>query len=165
MNWADWSILGILALSSLISLKRGFVKEALSMLNWVLAFFVAVTFRDQLSVLLAEQIATPSVRDIVAFGVLFAMTLIVGAMVNYLIGEMVRMTGLSGTDRLFGTLFGLVRGLVVVMAILLLVPPIIPIDQDSWWQESALIPQFLEFDDWARQTARQLTSMVLSFFQ
>lgn len=165
MNWADWAILAILAISSLISLKRGFVKEALSMLNWVLAFVVAVTFRDQLSALLAEQITTPSVRDMVAFGILFALTLIVGAMVNYLLSEMVRMTGLSGTDRLFGTLFGLVRGLIVVMAILLLVPSIIPIDEDSWWLESALIPQFLQFDDWARQTARQLTTLVLNFFQ
>ncbi|WP_185236232.1 CvpA family protein [Teredinibacter franksiae] len=160
MNWADWVILAILVVSSLISLKRGFVKEALSMANWVLAFIVAMTFGDQLSSLLVNQIDTPSVRDMVAFGLLFAATLIVGAMVNYLIGELVRMTGLSGTDRLFGMIFGLVRGFIVVMAILLLVPGLIPIDQDGWWRQSLLIPHLMEFEDWCRTLAKEFTSAV-----
>lgn len=150
MNWADWVILIILLVSSLISLKRGFVKEALSMANWVLAFFIAMTFRDHLSFLLQAKIATPSVRDMVAFGILFAATLVVGAMVNYLIGEVVRMTGLSGTDRVFGMVFGLVRGFIVVMALLLFLPALIPVNQDSWWRESLFIPQLLEFEDWCR---------------
>lgn len=164
MNWADWAILAILLLSCLISLKRGFVKEALSMVNWVLAFFVAMTFRGPLAALLEAQIAIPSVREMVAFGTLFAATLIVGAMVNHLIGELVRMTGLSGTDRLFGTVFGLVRGFIVVMALLLLLPVVIPIDQDAWWQESALIPQFLRFEGWARSTASELAGFSISLF-
>jgi len=160
MNWADWVILAILVVSSLISLKRGFVKEALSMANWVLAFIVAMTFGEQLSSLLVNQITTPSVRDMVAFALLFAATLIVGAMVNYLLSEVVRMTGLSGTDRLFGMIFGLVRGFVVVMAILLIVPGIVPIDQDPWWKESLLIPHLMGFEDWCRALAREFTSAV-----
>lgn len=164
MNWADWAILGILIISSLISLKRGFVKEALSMANWILAFFVAMTFRDALSGLLETQIATPSLRDMVAFAVLFAATLIVGAMVNYLIGEVVRMTGLSGTDRLFGMIFGFVRGFIVVMAILLLVPGLVAIDQDLWWRESLLIPHLLEFEDWCRVAAKEFVRLVTGLF-
>lgn len=164
MNWADWTILAILLISCLISLKRGFVKEALSMVNWVLAFIIAMTFRDQLASLLESQIATPSVREMVAFGILFAATLVVGALVNHLVGELIRMTGLSGTDRLFGMVFGLVRGLVVVMALLLLVPMILPVDQDNWWQESVLIPQFLQFEGWARDTARELTRFTVNLF-
>ncbi len=164
MNWADWAILGILIISSLISLKRGFVKEALSMANWVLAFFVAMTFRDALSALLESQIATPSLRDMVAFALLFAATLIVGAMVNYLIGEVVRMTGLSGTDRLFGMIFGFIRGFIVVMAILLLVPGLVAIDKDLWWQESMLIPHLLEFEDWCRLAAREFISFITGLF-
>lgn len=164
MNWADWTILAILLISCLISLKRGFVKEALSMVNWVLAFIIAMTFRDQLATLLESQIATPSVREMVAFGILFAATLVVGAMVNHLVGELIRMTGLSGTDRLFGMIFGLVRGLVVVMALLLLVPMVLPVDQDAWWQESALIPQFLRFEGWARETAGELTRFTVNLF-
>jgi len=158
MNWADWAILAILVVSSLISLKRGFVREALSMVNWVLAFIIAMTFGEQLSTLLTDQISTPSVRDMVAFALLFASTLIVGALVSYLIGELVRITGLSGTDRLFGMIFGLVRGFIVVMAILLIVPGIIPIDQDAWWSESKMIPHLLEFEDWCRALAREFAS-------
>lgn len=164
MNWADWVIVAILLVSSLISLKRGFVKEALSMANWVLAFFIAVTFRDQLSSLLANQIAVPSIRDMTAFALLFAMTLIVGAMVNYLIGELIRMTGLSGTDRLFGMIFGMVRGFIVVMAILLIVPSVVPIHEDPWWQESILIPHFLQMEDWCMAVVKEITEFFSSLF-
>ena len=151
MNWADWTILAVIVVSSLISLKRGFVKEALSLANWLLAFFIAMTFRDPLSSLLVEHIATPSLRDMTAFGILFALTLIVGAMVNYLIGELVRMTGLSGTDRTFGMAFGLFRGFIIVMAVLILLPAVVPVNEDTWWKESLLIPQLLSFEDLCRE--------------
>jgi len=75
MNWADWVILAILVVSSLISLKRGFVREALSLANWVVAFFVAMAFRDVLATLISPYISTPSIRDMVAFATLFAATL------------------------------------------------------------------------------------------
>ena len=165
MNWADYAILAILAISSLISLKRGFIKEALSMANWVLAFIIAVTFRDALSSLLVEQIATPSVREMVAFAILFAATLIVGAMVNHLIGELVRMTGLSGTDRFLGVLFGFIRGFIVVMAVLILVPSVVPIDKDPWWQESILIPQLLSFESWVTLITSEVIGLITGFFK
>lgn len=164
MNWADWAIVAILMVSTLISLKRGFVKEALSLLIWVAAFVVAMLFRGQLAILLADSIPTPSVREVVSFGILFASTLIVGAMVNYLIGELVKMTGLSGTDRLFGMVFGLARGSLIVLAILILLPGIIPVDQDPWWRESTLIPHFLMMDEWARKTSSDLWAFITSFF-
>ncbi len=161
MNWADWAILAILTVSALISIKRGFVKEALSLAVWVLAFIVALTFGERLALVMEGLISTPSVREIVAFVALFAATLVVGAMVNHLVGEVVRLTGLSGTDRLFGMVFGLARGLVLVMALLILVPMVIPVREDAWWQESALVPHFLTFEDWARATGQQ----IVSYFQ
>lgn len=164
MNWADWTIVGIVAVSCLIGLKRGFVKEALSLACWVAAFLVAVTFRGALSALLVEAISTPSVREIAAFAILFIATLIVGALVNYLIGELVRITGLSGTDRLFGMVFGAARGAIVVMAILMFVPAVVPIDQDPWWQQSNLIPSFLTMEGWARQASQQFIDFAVSFF-
>ena len=160
MNWADLAILGILLVSSLISIKRGFVKEALSLAIWASAFIIAMLFRGSLASLLVDVIASPSVREMVAFGILFAATLVVGAMTNYLIGEVVRMTGLSGTDRLFGMLFGLLRGFIIVMAILLLVPPLVPIDQEGFWRESLLIPHFMTLEGWCRDAA----SAVIGFF-
>ncbi len=165
MNWADWIIVGILSLSCLISLIRGFVKEALSLANWVAASIVAVVFDEKLAELLVNVIATPSLRNIAAFAILFVATLIVGAMVIYLISELVKRTGLSGTDRLLGVIFGLARGAIIVLVILIFLPMIVPVNEDDWWQSSELIPHFLEFEGWARETTELVTQWLLSFFE
>ncbi len=164
MNWADWTILAILAVSSLISIKRGFVKEALSVACWALAFVIAAVFSNPLAGLLENSISTPSLRNLSAFAILFVATLVVGAMVNYLIGELIKMTGLSGTDRLFGMIFGLARGVIVVMAILIFLPGLLPVESDAWWQSSLLIPNFLAFEDWARSAASSVGSAVYNLF-
>lgn len=164
MNWADWTIIGILSLSCLISVIRGFVKEALSLAVWVAAFIIAMVFDDQLALLLTNLIATPSLRSIAAFAILFVTTLIVGAMTNYLISELVKRTGLSGTDRMLGIIFGLARGALIVLAILIFLPSIVPVNEDDWWTSSHLIPHFLEFEGWARETTSLVTDWLLSFF-
>lgn len=161
MNWADWSIVTIIAISSLISIKRGFVKEAISLAIWGLAFFVAVAFHERLAALLHDTITSVSLRYILSFTALFAATLVVGSMVNYLLGELVKMTGLSGTDRLFGMAFGLARGVIVVMALLILAPMAFPVDQDTWWQQSLLIPQFLLIEQWCKD----LFALLLDLFR
>lgn len=96
------AILAIIAISSLISLKRGFVKEALSLLTWIIAGAVAWMFGGSLSQYLEAYIQTPSARVIAGCAILFVATLLVGAMINFLIGELIRVTGLSGTDRFLG---------------------------------------------------------------
>jgi len=151
MNIADWLIVFIVSLSCVISLWRGFVKEALSLLVWAAAFFVAMTFGDSMNALLSNSISTPSLRQMAAFGLLFILTLIVGSLVNNLVAALVKMTGLSGTDRLLGTVFGAVRGVILVVAALILLPPLLHIDQDNWWKESSLIPKFLILETWARE--------------
>lgn len=147
MAIADWVVIGIVLVSSLVSIKRGFVKEALSLATWIAALIIGRLFAGQLSTLLVDYIDTPSIRLGVAFAVLFAATLIVGAMVNHLMGEFVKMTGLSGTDRVFGMVFGVARGAVIVLVLVMILHPT-PIAQDPWWQESLLIPQFLEIVEW-----------------
>ena len=164
MNWADWVILAILVVSSLISLKRGFVKEALSMANWVFAFFVAMTFRSALAELLVKHVETPSLRELAAFAILFVFALVVGAMVNFLVSEVVKATGLAGTDRFLGMVFGLIRGFILVMAILLLVPAVVAIDEDPWWKESLFIPHMLEFKDLIQFGAQAFTDFMGRLF-
>ncbi len=152
MNWADWAIVAIIGCSSLISIKRGFVKEAISLAIWALSFFVAVAFHERLAVLIQETVETASLRYMLSFAALFAATFVVGSMVKYLVGELVKMTGLSGTDRLFGMAFGLARGVIVVMLVLIFVPMLFPVNQDQWWQQSLLIPQFLPIEQWCKDT-------------
>lgn len=164
MNWADWVIVLIFVVSCLISIKRGFVKEAISLLIWALAFFVAVSFHEPLAELLSGLISSPSARQMLAYGTLFAATLVVGSMVNYLVGELVHMTGLSGTDRLFGMVFGMARALIVVMALLILTPMIVPVDQESWWRDSLLIPQFSLMEQWCKDSFSQIMGLLGHLF-
>lgn len=156
LGWIDWAIIAIIAVSALISLARGFVKEALSLLTWVVAGLVAWLFGGALAGHLAPFIETPSIRVIVACSILFIMTLLLGGLINYLIGQLVRVTGLSGTDRFLGMIFGAARGvLLIVVAVGLL--SLAPVEGDVWWRQSELIPHFLLVADWSK-------NMILGFF-
>lgn len=164
MNWADWAIVAIFSLSCLIGMIRGFVREALSLVIWVAAVLVAKIFGSQFEYLLANQIETPSVRLMTAYAVLFVATLLLGAMVSYLIGALVRATGLSGTDRLLGMVFGAARAFIVVMALLILLPGFLPVDQDAWWNQSILIPHFLTCEEWVISVYDQISEWLLALF-
>lgn len=157
-NWADWAILAILGMSALISLIRGFVKEALSLTSWAVAFVVTMTFHANMVALLENLIEKEYVREIAAYVVLFAGTLAIGSLIIYLLGELVKRTGLSGTDRLLGMIFGVARGVIVVVALLVILPSMLTgIDKDEWWQESQLIPHFLVMSEWSQQTFGELS--------
>jgi len=157
----DWAIIAIVAISALISLKRGFVKEALSLLTWIIAGVVAWMFGGSLAQYLVNYIETPSARVIAGCTILFVATLLVGAMVNFLIGELIRVTGLSGTDRFLGMVFGAARGgLLVVVAVGLL--SLGPVQQDQWWQQSRLLPQFVMVADWSKNLILGMSSKWLA---
>jgi membrane protein required for colicin V production len=149
MAWIDIAIVALIILSAVLSLFRGFVKEALALASWLVALWVAMIFYTDLAAVLEPWLGEPSIRNIAAFTILFICVLLLGALVNYLISKLVIRTGLAGTDRLLGTLFGLVRG-VVIVAILVLFAGLTPMPQDSWWQDSQLIGYFEELALWMR---------------
>lgn len=150
-NWADWTIVAIVAVSCAFSLLRGFVKEALSLAAWVLATFVAVAFHERLAAVFSRWIETPSLQLILAFAALFVATLLIGAILNKLLATLIEASGLGGVDRLLGTVFGLARGLLVVLALVIWLPMALPVKSDSWWTGSALIPHFESSEGFARQ--------------
>ena len=162
MTIIDWVILGIIGVSGLISLVRGFVKEALSLVSWLVAFLVARYFSGNLATLLEDSIATNSVRWMVALGILFVATLVVLAMVNFLGAQLVKATGLSGTDRVFGMVFGILRGVIIVVALVYGAQLTGIPQQDLWWQESTIIPYLETLADWARKTLPSAVSQVLA---
>lgn len=151
-NELDLTILIILGFSALVSLLRGFVKEALSLLIWVVAFTVAIALSPQLGVYLADWFAHETLRVISAFIILFVGTLIVGGLVNKVIVSLVSKAGLGPIDRMLGTVFGLLRGAIVVLACLMIIPNIITVEDQDWWTQSQLVPKFLMLEDWAIQT-------------
>jgi len=145
----DWVILAVVLISALISIKRGFVKEMLSLASWIAAFIIARIFSGHLDVLLIEWIETPSARYGAAFAILFAATLIVGAMINNLMGELIKVTGLASTDRMFGIVFGVARGLILVTAAVYGLQ-MTAFSSDPWWKESLLIPHFELMVSWSK---------------
>ena len=155
-TWVDWGIVAIICISCLISLQRGFVKEALSLLTWIVAGTVAWMFGGALAEHLVDFIEIPSVRVIAGCGILFVATLVLGALVNFLISELVRVTGLSGTDRFLGMAFGAARGSLLVVILVGLIS-LAPVQQDSWWQKSILIPHFLMVADWSKSLILRMT--------
>lgn len=149
MIWIDYFILAIVAVSALLSLWRGFIKEALSLVSWVAALWVALLFFDDLGRYLAQWIDTPSVRGVVAFVILFVGTVLVGGVVNFLVGKLVEKSGLSATDRSLGVLFGVARG-VVIVSVLVMLAGLTSVPHDPWWSESLLLGHFQDMAMWLR---------------
>lgn len=145
MTIIDWVFVAIVVISTLFSIRRGFVREALSLITWAAAVVVAYLFSSSLSTLLVNYIESTSMRLILAILILFAATLIVGAMVNHLLADFVRVTGLSGPDRTLGIAFGIVRGFLIVMVIVMGAGhETLPFKEDDWWKKSYFIPKVEE---------------------
>jgi len=150
MGHADYVILGIVAISILVGAIRGFIKEAFSLAVWAAAFLVAFQYSGALAMQLESHIELPSARTALAFVSLFLLVLLVGGLVTFLIGKLVEKTGLSGTDRLLGGVFGGVRGLFIVLAVIL-VAGLTPVTQDPWWKQSKMIQSLLPLAEWSSQ--------------
>lgn len=148
----DWVILVLVLISALIGLKRGFTREILSLATWILAIVVAMSFSDRLGQLLAQWIQTESWRLATAFGILFIATLIVGAMLNHVFSEFVRMIGLGGLDRTLGVLFGILRGAIIALGVLV-VARVFAFDEH--WAQGLVMPladpMVQALGEWAQQ--------------
>jgi membrane protein required for colicin V production len=147
MNWADATILIIVMASVVASIARGFVREALSLLTWIFAFWVAFTYFNHFVDFLKPHVSSNTAQIVISFGVLFIVTLILGGIVGHFLSTIIDRTGLSGTDRLLGIIFGLARGILLV-AVLLLLAELMPFKDEAWWKQSALIPRFVPLETW-----------------
>lgn len=147
-NWADYVVVGIILFSTLVSFVRGFLREALSLTIWIAALWLAYRFSSVVATNFLSSMSS-NFRTPLAFVIIFLGVLIAGAILNFFIGGVVYKTGLSGMDRMLGLVFGLARGILLI-GVLILAAEMTAIPEDSWWQESQMIPQFESLVVWMR---------------
>jgi membrane protein required for colicin V production len=135
----DYLVLFVLIASVVISTLRGLVKEILSLLGWIVAFVVANAYGAQLAPLLPDVIPGATARLIVAFIALFLGVRILMGLLSLAIGALVEASGLSLADRGLGGLFGLARGIVIVLAGVILCG-MTDIPRQAFWQDALLSP-------------------------
>lgn len=146
MIWVDYCIVGIVVASVVIGLLRGFVRDLLGLATWVFACAAAYFFGLDAANALSPYIATPAVRIVAGYALVFFSALFAGAILTHLMGLIAENQALAGINRGLGAIFGLLRGLVVVTFIVMLAGTSAA-RQDRWWRESTLIPPFVPFAD------------------
>jgi membrane protein required for colicin V production len=138
-NTADYLIIATVVISGTVGLLRGLLREVIALITWIAAAVVAWHFAGSLEPHLGGLLAQPDVRPWVARLILFLVVLLVGHAIGVIIGHFVRLTLLTGVDRFLGLVFGLLRGVVIVGAAVI-VCETVRLDGESWWQESVLLP-------------------------
>ncbi len=150
MTIVDLGVLAILAVSALLGLSRGLVRELLGLASWILAGYGAWRFGPEAVPLASQAIGNPDVAEPVAYVCVFVIFLIVLSLLSNLLGRMVRVSALGGLDRTLGLLFGLARGAAVLVAIYIPVSLALPPDR---WPEAALharsLPLIYDWAAWA----------------
>ena len=149
LSWVDGGLIGLIGLSGLIGLARGLIREVFSLAAWGVAIWAALRYDQAVASYLETVIPLPSVRLLVAFGLVFMVTLALASLAALWLNRLIQHTGLSGIDRLAGLLFGTARG-VLVVAVLVFLAGATPLPEDPWWKESKLIPPFQSLALWLR---------------
>jgi len=120
MTAFDYAVLVIIGVSILLSVMRGFLREVMALMAWIVAFWVANLFTDALAPMLPAAIPSPELRVLAAFVLLFLATLLIMTLVAITMGQFLKMIGVGPWDRALGALFGFARGMIIVLVLVLL---------------------------------------------
>ena len=137
-NQVDIVILIITVLSSVFGLWRGLIKEVLSLLTWIAALLVSRVYSEPLAGLMTGMIENDGIRYVSAFAILFVIVMMLGTFLNFLMSKLLNVTGLKLADRLLGAVFGVARGVIIVLVILFVTN--VFVSETELWQKSQLIP-------------------------
>ncbi len=135
----DLLIAGVVLISLLVGIFRGFIREVLSLVSWGVALWVGWRFFKPASVYLENTISSEPVRQIAAFAFLFIAALIVLTVASHFLSKLFKVSGIAFIDRLLGAVFGFGRG-VLIMSIVLILGGATALPKESWWKDSALAP-------------------------
>ncbi len=135
MTVFDYAVLGIVGLSVLLSLLRGFVREFLGLASWVAASFAAKIYGVQVALMLPASIPNQGLRMIAGFVIVFLGILLLASLLAIAISELFKQVGLGWLDRSLGAFFGLVRG-VLIVGVLVLLGGMTSLPQDPRWRNA-----------------------------
>jgi membrane protein required for colicin V production len=135
MNWLDYAVIAVLLISMVWSALRGVVREIISLGGWIIAFLAASMFAGPLSVHLPQAIPGETLRTLTAFLAIFVFALICSALVGALMSRLVNAVGLGPLDKVLGALFGIARGIILVL-VAVLAAGLTSAPAQAWWKES-----------------------------
>jgi len=138
----DLVILGTAAVSILIGVFRGFVREALSLAVWVAAFVCANLGAREAGAFFSDWVSDEALQVPIGFAAVFLVTLVIGNLAMNLLGMLIDATGLTGLDRTLGTLFGAARAAVILVVAVAFAEPLL--GETSWWQASRFVPYLVD---------------------
>lgn len=137
MTVFDYVVSGIFLVSIVLSIMRGFVREALSVAGWVVAFIVASAYASFFEQFLPAEITGETLRISIAFVLAFLSVLLITALATMLLSVLIKGIGLGFIDRLLGSIFGFSRALIIVM-LLVLIAGLTTIPNQVFWQQAVL---------------------------
>lgn len=152
MGGFDWVIGAIVLVSILVGILRGFIKESLSLITWILAVWLGITFCVEAGEFISQfiNIPNPKFRMSAGFALIFIGTLFAGAIIGFIITKLFVRGPLKGIDRVLGIGFGALRGGAIVVA-LLVVARAAGQENSDWWQNSSLVAKFRPFVAYAEE--------------
>lgn len=139
MNITDYLVIAAVIISAVVGSLRGFLREAIALVTWVIALFIAWHFSDLIAPHLGGLLAGSQVRTWAARVILVVLILLLGAGIGATVGHFVRLSIFSGTDRFLGFVFGALRGL-VLLSVFVILGQLLRLDGERWWTRSVLIP-------------------------
>lgn len=139
MTVFDYLVIAIVAFSLLFGLWRGVIGEIIALLAWGLGIFAAIEFGEPAGNQLFAGVSDPAVRVLAGCVLLFVGVLVAMALIRLAISRMVKALGLTVSDRLLGMMFGIARGVLVVL-ILVGLGGMTVAPKQAWWREATLAP-------------------------
>lgn len=156
----DIVIAAAIVISIVVGFVRGFIKEAISIAALLLAIWAALYLGPAVGEVSSSWLSSEELRAWFGRILVFAVVLAVGGLLGWLLSRLVRISVLSGTDRLLGSLFGAARG-VLLLAVFVLAGEFAGFSNDAWWQESALIPHVQVVADWIAEMAPRGLDLIM----
>jgi membrane protein required for colicin V production len=152
MSWFDYLLIVVMTFSVIAGLMRGLLREAIALITWVVAIWSAFHYAAAIEPYLGGLLTNDLLKPWVARTLIFVLVLLIGTTLGVVCAQFIRLSMFSGTDRLLGALFGIVRGMVVIGAMVILCHGI-RLQDESWYRRSILVP-------YAEHAANVLRSLV-----